>query len=315
MFDPVDASLIFKSTQTEDPRLGNYLKTKVTSQRGTVILGYPDDTGTLNSKGRAGSRLAPDGIRRFFYKMTPPLLSKTEEHLLTDIGNLKIEGELKTRHQRAEKKALELLLLGHNLITLGGSHDYGYADGAAFLKSFGEQKPVVINFDAHLDVRPVKNEISSGTPFRRLLEDFSDFDFYEIGIQSQCNSQQHLRWAREKGANILFYDELLLGSKSEEEAQLEFLSDVLVRKRPVFLSVDIDAFSSFAAPGSSQNFPTGLDVKAFLKVLHIITQRADVKILGIYEVAPTVDVGEITQKLSAIIMHRFYQAQLEKLSK
>lgn len=296
----------FSYNNPQDPRLGDYAHSlsKVTELKDSVvILGYPDDEGISNNFGRAGAKEAPNKIREFFYKMTPHLL-KNKDPKIFDLGNMKITGSLQDRHDQAQT-AVEDLLQQTRVITLGGGHDYGYPDGAAFLEVFKNQKekPLIINFDAHLDVRPLKdNQITSGTPFFRLLSKYKDFDFVEIGVQSQCNSRYHLEWAQSKGAEVLTFDEMMYSGKSQHEKILEFLEPHLLKKRACYLSIDIDGFSNAYAPGCSQSFATGFNPESFFKVFRVLCERLDVKLLGIYEVSPTLDEGNKTSKLAAQIM-------------
>ncbi len=60
---------------------------------------------------------------------------------------------------------------GRIWISLGGGHDYGYGDGAGFIEGHliaGQRRPLILNFDAHLDVRPIDRGFTSGTPFFRI---------------------------------------------------------------------------------------------------------------------------------------------------
>ncbi len=218
--------------------------------------------------------------------------------------NLKVNSTLEARHESAKKTAAEVLVKNAKWIAIGGGHDYGYADGAAFLQTF-KQKPLIINFDAHLDVRPTTKGFNSGTPFYRLLTEFKDFDLLQIGIQSQCNSKAHYDWATEKGAKILTWDELQFSGVSLTQKMLQFLEPYIAKKRDAFLSVDIDGFSSNYAMGCSQSFATGFDPISFLQVFRVLCERLDVKVLGIYEVSPPLDQDDHTSKLAALIIHQF----------
>lgn len=305
-FTPIKT--FFTKDNPQDLRLGDFTKslTEATGLKGSVVvMGYPDDEGIQNNKGRAGAKDAPKCIRENFYKMTPHLFKNTDPKIY-DLGDLKIEGSLEDRHEKAQN-SLEDLLKQTRVITLGGGHDYAYPDGAAFLETFHkkvdkDQKPLIINFDAHLDVRPHQDKITSGTPFHRLLSKYNEFDFAEVGIQSQCNSRYHLEWAESKGAKVLSYDEILYSGVPQHVKILEFLEPLMFKKRSCFLSIDIDGFSSSFAPGCSQSFATGLNVESFMIVLKVLTERLDVKLLGIYEVSPALDQDNRTSKLAAQIM-------------
>ncbi|MGE3974537.1 MAG: formimidoylglutamase [Bdellovibrionales bacterium] len=312
MFRPTSQDLFFSKNDSHDPRLGEFAKNleslSALKKNDLVIAGYPDHEGIKLSGGRLGAAEAPDLIRKYFYKMTPPLSSDLETFpSLYDFGNLGMEGPLESRHDFVAQSVSTALKAGARWIGLGGGHDYGYPDGLGLLSS-GSERPLVINFDAHLDVRPPTNGFSSGTPFYRLLSQSLGFDFVEVGIQSQCNSQNHLAWAQDKGTRILSYDEIMASGETFSSVTLRFLEKELLKRRPTYLSLDIDGFSSAFAPGCSQAFATGFHPEEFLKLFDILCVRLDVKVLGLYEVSPPLDVDDKTSKLAALVMHRFVKA-------
>ncbi len=55
---------------------------------------------------------------------------------------------------------------------------------------------------------PTKS-FNSGTPFHRVLSEFAGHvDFAEVGIQNQCNSQAHIKWALNQGAAVFTLDQV-----------------------------------------------------------------------------------------------------------
>jgi formiminoglutamase len=290
----------------KDLRRGDGIKhiTSVSDEApGFVIAGYPDDEGIRNNGGRPGATKGPNAIREFLYRMV-----KGPRDSLYDVGNLKIGGVLSERHDRARQVARSALQAGHRWIGLGGGHDYGFADGAAFLdmQSGSEKRPLIINFDAHLDVRPPTGEINSGTPFFRLSEHAQAYDMVQVGIQAQCNSLQHVEWSRGKGHTLLTLDDYWSSHVSLEEFFINSTDDLLLRERPTFISVDIDAFAWPYSIGSSQSWPTGLEPKEFWPLFELLLKRMDVRMLGIYETSPPLDVGGGgTARLAALIADTF----------
>lgn len=288
----------------DDPRLSSFL-TQNSTEAGVHIRGYPDDEGIRLNGGRPGAALGPDQIRTCFYKMTPPLTSK-KIPLIWDGGNLELDSDLKSRHQQAQSQAFQSYQNKKFVITLGGGHDYGYPDAAAFLSAYknSKKKPVVINFDAHLDVRPLDQGPTSGTPFFRLLkESANDLHFFEVGIQNHCNAKNHFAWAVKHKAQIIEQEKI--AQKSLYQCLLPKL--LRFKGHPTFLSVDIDGFTSSEAPGCSQSWPVGFTTQDFLKALKAIFQKLDVKGLGIYEVSPPLDVGNLTSRLAALIVYHSLQ--------
>lgn len=301
--------LFFSKNDPQDPRLGelaysiSHSDLHKLAQPSIAILGYADDEGISLNGGRPGAAQAPQKIREFFYKTTPYRSSKTG---IADLGNITNHGTLAERHQLGREIIHKLTNANIPWISLGGGHDYGYADGAGFLSALsGALRPVIINFDAHLDVRPTSKGLNSGTPFFRLLEEFQDqFDFYEVGIQPQCNSQFHRKYVESKKGQIIELEQILNhGLQNCLQTQLDFHFD---KKSPTFLSIDIDAFTAAEAPGCSQSWDTGLRANEFILCFDYLLKNLDVKGIAIYEVSPPLDVDNRTSKLAALIAHRFY---------
>lgn len=316
-FHGIDKHLLFTKNDKEDPRLGEcvHLIEKGDLQSATslnadiVILGYPDDEGIALNGGRPGAQAAPREVRAYLYKMTPHLQSSRLPQIL-DLGDLvNKERTLAERHEKARETIRTLASAQKRWLSLGGGHDYGYCDGAGFLDVF-KNDAVIINFDAHMDVRPPDKGFNSGTPFHRVLSEFANqVDFAEVGIQNQCNSKAHIRWAQEKGATIVTLD------KVTSDGLLPALKNFMQGKdsKKVFLSVDIDAFTSSEAPGCSQSWTTGLRTQEFLSTLQWLTQNFDVRGLGLYEVSPPLDQDHRTSKLAALIAHSFIFSYIPKV--
>jgi formiminoglutamase len=327
-FLPTKDELFFTRNDVNDPRLGDLAKkipdissaellqetmTEADSAlpgRNFGLAGYPDDEGIRINGGRLGASLAPTEIRRSLYKMTPSVLATRPTGVIWDLGDLNLNHpahtNLENRHTSVIQYAASALHAGAAWIGLGGGHDYGFADAAAYCewaKSKGI-RPLVINFDAHLDVRPTNKGLSSGTPFFRMLENYPDVDFAEIGIQPQCTSRAHLDWAKSRGARVLTTDELELNDESLLSGTTRLLGDWLLRPRPIYLSIDIDGFSSSVAPGCSQSWSTGFMPSDFFATFNLLQKRLDIRVLGIYEVSPPLDHDSRTAKLAAQIIHR-----------
>lgn len=317
-FQSPSSALFFSKNDPKDIRLGDRVRSLESSEIGTntsvSIVGYPDDEGIQLNGGRLGAAQAPTLIRKAFYKMTPhPLYHHSFE--IIDRGDLVPQMPLENRHQTGRELIRQLTARNEKWITLGGGHDYGFADGAGFLDSViksSSSKPLIFNFDAHLDVRPNTKGPNSGTPFYRLLTEFNNqFDLVEVGLQPQCNSPHHWRWAMDQGATLIPIDTI------QKRGLMELFTESYEpdQKRPIFISLDMDVFSSSEAPGCSQSWAQGLHVREFLPVLTYLIESYDVKGLGIYEVSPPLDQDDRTSKLAALIAHHFLFQSLLTSSK
>ncbi len=331
-FRAISKDLLFSRNDILDPRLGDLAKpfdpkmflstTAQPQQSHTVeVFGYPDDEGIRINGGRPGAAQAPDRIRKYLYRMTPNPLTQVNTHIparlpdlnLLDHGNLDVSSmSLALRHDTAAAAVEAALDRGSRVLTFGGGHDYGFADSAGFIrfcqkndiKNGQKQRPLILNFDAHLDVRPVDRGLSSGTSFFRMLESFPETDFAEIGVQGQCNASAHLEWALARNVRIVWHEEQMLSGLSLVELTTRRLEEWLERPRPAFLSIDIDAFSSAYAMGCSQSWATGLEPNSFFPLLHLLLKRLDVRVVSLYEVSPPLDQDDRTAKLAAQIAHR-----------
>jgi formiminoglutamase len=309
-----DPALFFTKNDSNDLRLGDCVQSASASdlltspENDLVIWGYPDDEGISLNKGRLGAREAPTEIRRVFYKMTPHVELAMRPRLL-DLGNVSTEVSLAERHDLGAGRAQAATDSGLAWCSLGGGHDYGYADGAGFIRSqlAKGRRPLVVNLDAHLDVRPSHPNLNSGTPFYRLLTEFqNDFDFVEIGLQPHCNSRIHWDWAQSRGAKLTPLSQVL------ESGWQTTISQVLSphRGQPLWLSLDIDAITSNEAPGCSQSWTTGLQSAELLSSLAWFKSAFDWRAFSIYEVSPPLDSDNRTVKLAALFLHRYLSLQM-----
>jgi len=271
------------------------------------IWGYADDEGIFLNSGRIGSQMAPETIRRFFYKMTPPLITN-EQYLISDYGDWTKGQNLESQIKHISP-LLSQKLSSHPMITLGGGHDYGAVDGAGFMQwhlqntQSSQIKPLIINFDAHLDVRPWQKGLNSGTPFSWLLDHFpNQFEFLEVGIQKHCSSPMHHQWLQNKKVPILDLD--FIRKVGIISALRQILAGTPVNQS-CYISLDIDVFSQSSAPGCSQSWEAGLNFEEMEAALSWLLINKNVRLLGIYEVSPPLDFDHKTSKLAACMMDTY----------
>lgn len=271
------------------------------------MWGYADDDGIILNAGRAGAQLAPEVIRKFFYRLTPPSMSN-QPFLISDYGDWTSGSSLSSQIELISPLLAHYLQL-HPMITLGGGHDYGSVDGAGFMQwhlqntTVSALKPLIINFDAHLDVRPWQKGLSSGTPFSWLLDHYpGQFEFLEVGIQNHCSSPHHRKWLHKKQVPIIDLDFI------RKVGILPALQQVLAgtsMNQSCYISLDIDVFSQSYAPGCSQSWGAGFVYEEMEMALSWLLLNKNVRLLGIYEVSPPLDTDSKTSKLAACMMDNF----------
>ena len=239
LFALPDKKLFFSKNDPDDLRLGDVVTTEShldSVKDKLVVVGYPDDRGIQANGGRLGAKEGPSGIRQILYKLVAPV---SFQNKLADVGDFSKPTEL-VNDQVAVLTALDILNANSNrILSLGGGHDWAFCDVSSFItrELKNKQRPLVINIDAHLDVRSDKNGVNSGTPFFKVLEAFPEqFDLVQIGIQPQCNSKNHVDYAKSKSVEIIMKNDV-------ENMGIKSVMDSIVAKhkrQPVFLSLDID---------------------------------------------------------------------------
>lgn len=305
-----DKKLFFSKNDPDDLRLGDVVgaQAKMDSVKNQlVVIGYPDDRGIQANGGRVGAKEGPTGIRQILYKLVAPASFNNK---ISDVGDFNAPTEL-AQDQLVVIQALDQLNAGGNkILSLGGGHDWAFCDVSSFITQElkNNRRPLVINIDAHLDVRSDKNGVNSGTPFFKALEKFSkQFDLIQIGIQPHCNSKKHLEYSKGKSVQVIMKDEI-------DSKGISTIMNGIVKThqlQPVFLSLDIDAITACEAPGCSQSWPGGLSFNTVKYILSQLDRFAAWNHLGIYEVAPSLDVQNITQKCAALAAYEFMSHNLE----
>ncbi len=284
-----------------------------------AIIGVPQDIGVQRNFGRVGASLAPDEIRRAFYKLTT-FTGKTalsgDVFSIVECGNITTEGlSLEEIHRRQELTVWLLLKAGVTPIILGGGHDIAWPNGRAIAK-FDAQYGVM-NIDAHPDVRPLDaGKGHSGTPFRQILENkenpIQEGALLEFGIQAFATSAFFIEFLRSKQAQIMFFDEIVEhGFAASLHSAFEYLKG---KARSLYVSFDIDSCASAYAPGSSAPSVLGFTAENICDAAYTAGKNPAVKLIDIVEVNPNYDADSRTAKLAAMMAARFAKGLAERKS-
>ena len=163
---------------SDDIRLGDII---VDGDIGDIVLiGFPYDEGVRRNNGRIGAKSGPQYFRQLL-KRTGTVVNAEYDDLdirkyltISDGGDINANLSLEEAHQQLEERVTQLIKNGKIPFVVGGGNDQSYPNASALLNNVDSHKSIfVINIDAHLDVRPLKegNKPHSGSPFRQLIED------------------------------------------------------------------------------------------------------------------------------------------------
>jgi formimidoylglutamase len=288
-----------------DPRLSDLIlpfSEKNLEGADVVLIGIPTDEGIKRNGGRVGAAQAPDEIRRQLAKLTP--FSSVNSFALlkiTDYGNIS-GNSLEEIHSKAQEVVSDCISRNKIVIAIGGGHDITYPLASGFHKGIEQKDFSLTNIDAHLDVREKKGGLHhSGSSFRLLLEEniLSGKHFTEFGIQQFSFAKDHLEWAKQQGAKIVFFDDLY-----DQHISLEFASH-LSKVLPCYVSFDIDSVRSSDAPGSSAPSPIGFRAEDAVHICYHAGLHPTTRMLDIAEINPLFDLDHRTTKLAARMIAMF----------
>lgn len=274
-----------------------------------VLLGFPHDKGVEINGGRVGARSGPESFRRYIRRIgtvdNPQMPDILTDFAVTDAGDVPLELDLPEAHSALTRRTTEILQKGGIPFVIGGGNDQSYSNASALLSDRGKSPVGVINIDAHLDVRPLKQGLAhSGSPFRLLLEDerFKGENFIEFAAQgSQC-TRDHADYVRRNSGRILWLDEVQ--TEDTLNAFKACLGKLAWSCRSIFVSFDLDSVSGADAPGVSCPGIVGLTAKEALSIAFAAGCHPKVSLFDLSEYNPVVEENR-TGRLTAGIFYYF----------
>jgi agmatinase len=304
-----------------ETNFGDIVKHYPNAETGDVgIVGAPFDTAAV--AGARGSREGPNGIRDkmpYWTCYNPEIDVNFSSGIdIVDFGNVKLtQTDVTEAHNQLEVVTTELNENGVTPITLGGDHSLTYPTVKGLMNSI-DGDIGVINIDAHHDVRHSHGgELSSGTPFRRLLEDdsgkLSHENFVELGLSGWHNSEYYVDWVRNNGSEVITARDIHFdGPREAAERALDSATD---GTEAVYLSVDIDVLEPGDAPGTSVPSPGGLRTHELQELVYQIGRHDNTSAMDLMEVAPPIESYDRTTTLVAsAVVCQFIGACKEKLN-
>ncbi|GJL79073.1 MAG: arginase [Nitrospinaceae bacterium] len=275
-----------------------------------VLLGFPHDQGVSRNGGRAGARLGPEKFRfwlkRFGTAHNPEKDTNLSSLSITDAGDIPPEISLEDAHTRLTEQVRSILTKGGIPFIVGGGNDQSYPNASALLHHQEGRTVGAINIDAHLDVRPLKDERAhSGSSFRQLLDDdrFDGENFIEFGAQgSQC-SQEHAGYVRNKKGRILWLDEVQHHGRVVDSFKAS-IGNLSWKCTSLFVSFDLDSIAGSDAPGVSCPGILGLNAEDAISIAFCSGSHSAVSLFDLSEYNPLIE-DERTGRLAAALFYYF----------
>lgn len=270
------------------------------------IIGLGDHEGVNNVGGRIGAAKGPESFKTFYNKLNgDPFFQQTKQ----DIECLNFDGlSLEEKHEKSAKAISNHEQNNDITIVVGGGHDfiYSHVKGVSYKN---KNKTSCINIDPHLDMRPYNEQFTSGSPFRRLIDEkiLSSQQLIEYGIQTHANAPELFDYANSKNIDVVYYHELtFVNYLSVFHQKLEDLAKV---SDHIVISLDLDVLQASYAPGVSAPAVEGFTPEQMKALLICAASFKEVKSLGIFELNPDLDIDDRTARLAAYCAYYFIEAK------
>lgn len=271
---------------------------KKSKEKSFALLGYACDEGVKRNQGRIGAADGPDAIRKMLASHANHFTDETE---ILDLGNITCkEGDLENTQQ--ETADYISLILKNNIfpIVIGGGHDLAYAHYNGIKNQYPDKTIGIINLDAHFDLRKVTTQGNSGTPFFQIANENSSFNYLCLGIQKATNNRELFKTAESLNVNYLLNTEFTM---TQQEKVAETINNFIDGVDFIYLTIDMDGFSSAYAPGVSAPSPLGFSVDIAIKTIQWICESSKLISIDLVELNPKYDIDHCTARLAARLIY------------
>ncbi len=254
-----------------------------------AVFGVPYD-GTTSY--RPGARFGPTAIRQASVSLenySPEQDMDLEDISFFDQGDLDIPLGSPSPVIGAVERAVDGLL-AENLcpIMLGGEHSLTAGAVRAVARHYPEV--AVVQFDAHADLREayLGEKFSHACAMRRCTEVLSPGCLLQVGIRS--GTRLEFEWMRKQGSLL-----------APETAVLRKRLAQLGKRRPLYVTLDLDVFDPSCVPGTGTPEPGGIDWHRFAALLACLPGESIVG-ADVMELAPELDPTGVSSVWAAKVL-------------
>ena len=288
------------------------IDTKSIEDNSITILGYECEEGIKRNNGRLGSQKGPKAIKEALAK----LAVHYKEGALYDGGStFCVNGNLEECQSSTSELVSAIINSKSTPLLIGGGHDIAYANFEGILNSIDHTSTIgIINFDAHFDLRLNNEGPNSGTPFYQCAKLCQEknirFNYLVLGIQKASNTSDLFETAEKLEVKYLLNDELF---DIDLAQHLRTIEEFIENKDHIYVSIDMDCFSSAFAPGVSAASPIGISPELFFPLFQCIIKSDKIISLDIAETNPTYDLDGRTSKLVAQIIDFYIRETFQQV--
>jgi formimidoylglutamase len=257
-----------------------------------VLAGEPFDAAVIGRRGTAsgpsGIRTALAGVKTHSFDVGAAAAALA----IRDLGDADVSSiDTASIQRRVADLAGDVHALDALPVFLGGDNSLTYANVSPLLD---DGTVGVVNVDAHLDVRAVRDRPTSGTPYRQLLE--AGLDAYVcVGARHHETSTAYADYVADTGGAVVTAETVGDDVAAAVERVLEATSHV----DTLYVSVDCDVLDASAAPGVSAPTPGGLTTRELFALVRQLATDDRLAGVEIVECAPPLDNDDRTAQAAA----------------
>ena len=244
-----------------------------------VLVGEPFDRAVI---GRRGAAHGPRALRDALTGVKSHHFENGPVSSVGDLGDVEMpSGSVADVQDAVVGVTEEVHATDAFPVFLGGDNSLTYPNVRPLLN--GESVGVV-NLDAHLDVRTVGDDPTSGTPYRQLLA--GGLEAYAcVGARHFETSTAYADFVRDRGGEIVTAETV----GESVDAAAERATSAMAGVDHVYVSVDLDVLDAAAAPGVSAPTPGGLHARELFRLVRTLAGDERVAGFEVVECAPPLD--------------------------
>jgi guanidinobutyrase len=266
-----------------------------------ALVGVPFDGGTTF---RPGARFGPRHIRVQSAMIRPynPALDVNpfERKRIADFGDLPVNPlSLEDSYKRIEKGIWPILEAGATPVSVGGDHSITLPLLRAAARRHGPL--ALVQIDAHADTwsNYFGSRHSHGTIIRRGIEEgvLAHGAVLQVGIRGQLYGRDDFEFSLRNGIAWITAEQFHREGLAAVTPKLKAL-----RRRPCYLTFDIDSVDPAFAPGTGTPQVGGL---SSAQALELVRALRGLPLVGadLVEVSPPYDSAELTSLLAANLLY------------
>ncbi|HEX7911162.1 MAG TPA: formimidoylglutamase [Paraburkholderia sp.] len=277
-----------------------------------VIVGFGSDEGVRRNQGRVGAAHAPKELRRAL----AGLPAKAAMASLADAGDVVCDdGDLESAQLELAGVVSEVLASGGRPLVLGGGHEVAWGtysglrlhqarEAAGATASATSRKLLIVNFDAHFDLRQ-KRPANSGTPFDQIANDCAErglpFNYVCFGISDLGNTASLFAHAERLGVRYRLDADM---QENQLPQRLRELEQWLEAADDIYLTIDLDVLPAATAPGVSAPAALGVPLSVVEAMVRCVRESGKLRVADIAEYNPSLDQDRRTARAAARLAYR-----------